>query len=335
MAQAVSAPRAAAPVVAAKRPKPSAVALRLAFYALVVIILLYTLVPFYWAIRSSFTPSGDLFKTPVQYFPARPTFEHYKQVLSTGLFRTALLNSAVTAVSVTILALIIGAFASYALGRFRFRGRTPVLYLVLSMTMFPQIAVLGALFEIVRSPLGFIPAGWADLGGFGPFFGWLRGLSLYDKAIPLGQFNTHILPALVLTYLIFTLPFTVWTLTNFFRAMPGELEEAAYVDGATPFQTFYKVLLPLAGPGMVTTGLLAFIAAWNEFLFALSFMQQPQNRTVNLAIFYFSGSSGSQFEVPWGQIMAATVIVTVPIVILVLIFQRRIIAGLTAGAVKG
>ena len=335
MAQAASA-RAATPGVAStSRPKPSAIALRALFYLLVVAILLYTLIPFYWAVRSSFTPSTELFKTPVQYFPANPTLEHYRQVLGTGLFRSALLNSAVTAVSVTILALVVGAFASYALGRFRFRGRTPVLYLVLSMTMFPQIAVLGSLFQIVRSPLGFIPAGWASDEGIGRVFGWLRGLSLYDRAITVGNFNTHVLPALVLTYLIFTLPFTVWTLTNFFRAMPGELEEASYVDGATPFQTFYKVLLPLAGPGMVTTGLLAFIAAWNEFLFALSFTQQPSNRTVNLAIFYFSGSSGSSFEIPWGQIMAATVIVTVPIVILVLIFQRRIIAGLTAGAVKG
>lgn len=311
MAQSVGAQRAAAPVYEAKRPKPTDVALRLAFYVLVAAILLYTLIPFYWAVRSSFTPSNELFTTPVQYFPANPTLQHYRDVLGTGLFREAMLNSAVVSVAVTMLALVIGAFASYALGRFRFRGRTPVLYLVLSMTMFPQIAVLGALFELVRS------------------------LRLYDRSVVIFGLNTHLLPALVLTYMIFTLPFTVWTLTNFFRAMPGELEEAAYVDGATPFQTFYKVLLPLAGPGMVTTGLLAFIAAWNEFLFALSFMQQPQNRTVNLAIFYFSGSSGSQFEIPWGQIMAATVIVTVPIVVLVLIFQRRIITGLTAGAVKG
>lgn len=311
MAQAIATPRAAASTTSWRRQKPSALALRALFYLLVAIILLYTLIPFYWAIRSSFTPSADLFRTPVQYFPDHPTLEHYREVLGTGLFRQALLNSAGTAISVTILALVIGAFASYALGRFRFRGRTPVLYLILSMTMFPQIAVLGSLFQLIRN------------------------LRLYDKSVTIGGINTHILPGLILTYMIFTLPFTVWTLTNFFRGMPTELEEAAYVDGATPFQTFYKILLPLAGPGMVTTGLLAFIAAWNEFLFALSFTQQPQNRTVNLAIFYFSGSSGNAFEIPWGQIMAATVIVTVPIVVLVLIFQRRIIAGLTAGAVKG
>jgi trehalose/maltose transport system permease protein len=168
------------------------------------------------------------------------------------------------------------------------------------MTMFPQIAILGALYTMVNR------------------------FHLYNR-----------LGALVLTYLLFTLPFTVWVLTSFFRGMPGELEEAAYVDGATPLQTFYRVLLPLATPALVTTGLLAFIQAWNEFIFALSFTQTPEHRTVPLAIFYFVPQTGGGFEIPWGQIMAATIIVTVPLVVLVLIFQRRILAGLTAGAVKG
>jgi trehalose/maltose transport system permease protein len=131
----------------------------------------------------------------------------------------------------------------------------------------------------------------------------------------------------------FTLPFNVWVLTNFFKAMPGELEEAALVDGASPFQTFYKVLLPLAAPGMVTTGLLAFISAWNEFLFALTFTQDSRARTVPVAIANFAGNTS--YELPWGNIMTASIVVTVPLIILVLIFQRRIIAGLTAGAVKG
>ncbi len=272
------------------------------FYLLVGIILLYTMLPFYWAIRSSFTPDSELFRTPVSYWPSNPTLEHYRRVLSSNLFQRALLNSTIVSLTVTLGSLVIGALASYALGRFQFRGRTPVLYLVLSMTMFPQIAVLGALFSMVRR------------------FG------LYNR-----------LGALILTYFIFTLPFTDWVLTSFFRGMPGALEEAAYVDGATPFQTFYKVLLPLAAPGMVTTGLLAFIAAWNEFLFALSFTQDPNRRTVNYAIFSFTGevAAGGRTQAPWGQIMAATVVVTIPIVVLVLIFQRRILAGLTAGAVKG
>jgi trehalose/maltose transport system permease protein len=275
---------------------------RVPFFLLLLVILVYLIFPFYWAAKSSITPEGDLFVTPVEYFPSNPTIENYRRVLDSDQFIRALGNSALIATSVTLISLAIGAFASYALGRFKFTGRTPVLYIVLSMTMFPQIAVLGSLYTVITR---------------------------------LNLFNT--LWALILTYLIFTLPFTVWVLTSFFRAMPRELEEAAYVDGASPLQTFYKVLLPLAAPGMVTTGLLAFIAAWNEFLFALSFTQSPQNRTVTVAIFYFDPptQTGSSFAVAWGQIMAATVIITIPLIILTLVFQRRILAGLTAGAVKG
>jgi trehalose/maltose transport system permease protein len=301
MARTVAAPPVAAREGArARQLSPGALLARAPFYLLVLLILLYTLAPFYWAVRSSLVPQSELFATPVAYWPAHPTLANYRLVLGSDQFRQALLNSTVVATSVTLIALALGTLAAYALGRFTFRGRTPLLYLILSMTMFPQIAVLGALYDMVNR------------------------FHLYNT-----------LPALVLTYLIFTLPFTVWVLTNFFKALPGELEEAAYVDGATPFQVFYRVLLPLALPGLVTTGLLAAIAAWNEFLFALSFTQTPDKRTVPLAIFYFTGVTGSGFEVPWGQMMAATVIVTVPIVALVLAFQRRILAGLTAGAVKG
>lgn len=275
---------------------------RLPFYLLVLVIAFYLLFPFYWAIRSSITPDADLFSTPVQYFPEEPTLSNYRAVLQDSDFLRALLNSSIVAVSVTLLSLVVGAFASFALGRFKFAGRTPVLYIVLSMTMFPQIAILG---------------------------------SLYAMITRFGLYNS--LWSLVITYLIFTLPFTVWVLTTFFQAMPRELEEAAYVDGASPLQTFYRVLLPLAAPGMVTTGLLAFIAAWNEFLFALSFTQTPDKRTVTLALFYFDPpvQVGGSFAVAWGQIMAATVVITIPLIVLTLIFQRRILAGLTAGAVKG
>lgn len=273
---------------------------RIIFYILVVAVLVYTIFPFYWAMVSSVKPSGELFTTPVRYLPAQFTLDHYESVFTNNNFMVALLNSAIVSVSVTILALVIGASGAYALGRFRFRGRSLVLYSVLAMTMFPQIAVLGALYKMI-----------SDLG-------------LYNNIL-----------ALIITYLIFTLPFTVWVLTNFFKAMPRDLEEAAYVDGASPFQTFYKVLLPLSAPGMVTTGLLAFIAAWNEYLFALSFTQTPENRTVTYAITAFEGTTASSFELPWGSIMAAVVVVTVPVILLTLYFQRRIIAGLTAGAVKG
>jgi trehalose/maltose transport system permease protein len=221
-------------------------------------------------------------------------------VLNASFFTTALLNSAIVAAAVTVLSLAIGAFAAYALGRFRFHGRSFVMYLMLSMTIFPQIAILGALYTSINK------------------FG------LYDK-----------LGALIFSYLIFTLPFTIWVLTSFMQALPGDLEEAAYVDGATPIQVFYKVLLPLIAPGLVTTGLLAFISAWNEYLYALSFIQSPDKYTVPLAITSFVSETGSAFAVPWGQVMAATVIVTVPLLVMVLILQKRIIAGLTAGAVKG
>ena len=273
---------------------------RVLFYVLVVAILIYTVFPFYWALRSSLSPISELFATPVQWWPQNPTLDNYAQVFSNANFLYALRNSTFVAGSVTILSLILGALAAYALGRFSFRGRTPVLYLILAMTMFPQVAVLGALYDMVNQ---------------------------------FKLFNT--LAALMLTYMIFTLPFTVWVLVSFFRQMPKEMEEAAYVDGATPFQTFYKVMLPLIGPGLVTTGLIAFIGAWNEFLYALSFTQTPENRTVTYAIFTFSPQTGGGFEIPWAQMMAATVVVTVPLIVLTLVFQRYILGGLTAGAVKG
>jgi trehalose/maltose transport system permease protein len=270
------------------------------FLLLIAIIFIFAIFPFYWALRSAFTPDGDLFSTPVQYFPTHPTLANFREVLSSGDFQRALLNSTIVGGSVTLISLAFGALAGYALGRFRFRGRSVALYLMLSMTIFPQIAILGALYTLIRT------------------FG------IFDS-----------LWALILSYMIFTLPFTVWVLTSFVRALPKDLEEAAYIDGATPFQTFYKVILPLIAPGLVTTGLLAFISAWNEFLYALSFTQTVDKHTVPVAIVTFTGKSGSTFQIPWGQIMAATIIVTVPLIVLTLLLQRRILAGLTAGAVKG
>jgi trehalose/maltose transport system permease protein len=273
---------------------------KIPFYLLVAGIFVYAIFPFYWAIRSSFTPDGELFKTPISYFPSSPTLFNYREVLGNGDFQRALLNSTIVAGSVTLISLAFGALAGYAIGRFRFRGRSVALYLMLSMTIFPQIAILGALYKMITT------------------------FQLYDT-----------LGALILSYLIFTLPFTVWVLTSFTRGLPRDLEEAAYVDGATTFQAFRKVMLPLIAPGLVTTGLLAFIAAWNEFLYALSFTQSVDKHTVPIAIVQFTGKSGSTFQVPWGQIMAATIVVTVPLIVLTLILQRRILAGLTAGAVKG
>ena len=271
---------------------------KLPFWLLIAAIFVYAIFPFYWALRSAFTPESELFRTPVDYFPKHPTLANFRGALSESTFQHALINSTIVAGSVTLISLAIGSLAAYALGRFRLRGRSAVLYLMLSMTIFPQIAILGALYTMITR------------------------FHLYDS-----------LGALILSYMIFTLPFTVWVLTSFMRGLPGDLEEAAYVDGATPLQVFYKVLLPLIAPGLVTTGLLAFIAAWNEYLYALSFIQTPQKYTVTLAITTFQGKSG--FQQPWGEIMAATVIVTLPLIVATLVLQRRILAGLTAGAVKG
>ena len=273
---------------------------KIPFWLLIAIIFVYALFPFYWAIRSSITPDTEQFTRHVKYFPAHPTLANFREVLSTPNFQHALANSTIVAGSVTLLSLLIGSLAAFALGRFRFRGRSAVLYLMLSMTIFPQIAILGALYTLISN------------------------YHIYNS-----------LKALILSYLIFTLPFTIWVLTSFMRGLPRDLEEAAYVDGASPLQTFYKVLLPLIAPGLVTTGLLAFIAAWNEYLYALSFTNTPDKFTVPVAITQFVGKSGSTFQVPWGQIMAATVIVTVPLIVATLVLQRRILAGLTAGAVKG
>jgi trehalose/maltose transport system permease protein len=274
--------------------------LRSPFYLLIVAIFVYCLFPFYWAVRSSLTPEGDLFATPLQYFPAHPTWDNFRGAFGASFFQDALINSTLVAGSVTLISLAIGASAAFALGRFKFHGRSFVLYLMLSMTIFPQIAILGALYTTISK------------------------FQLYDK-----------LGALIFSYLIFTLPFTIWVLTSFMRTLPGDLEEAAYVDGASPLQVFWKVLLPLIAPGLVTTGLLAFISAWNEYLYALSFIQSPNHYTVPLAITSFVSKTGSAFAVPWGQVMAATVTVTLPLIAAVLVLQKRIIAGLTAGAVKG
>ena len=273
---------------------------RLPFYFLVAAIFLYALFPFFWVIRSAFTPERDLFVTPIQWIPLHPTLDNFRNALSSGDFKQALVNSTIVAGSVTLIALALGSLASYALGRIRFRGRSLTMYLMLSMTIFPQIAILGALYTMVTH------------------------FHIYDS-----------LKSLILTYMILVIPLTVWVLTSFMRALPPDLEEAAYIDGASPFQTFYLVVLPLVAPALVTTGLLAFIASWNEFLFALSFTATPDKHTVPVAITSFTTGVGGTFQYPWGQVMAATLIVTVPLIALTLILQKRILAGLTAGAVKG
>ncbi|MBJ6987560.1 MULTISPECIES: carbohydrate ABC transporter permease [unclassified Devosia] len=266
------------------------------FYALVVAIVVAAVFPFYYAILTSFKSGTDLYR--VNYWPTSFSLENYISVFSQGSFPRNLLNSVFIATTTVVFALFLAVTASFALSRVRFAGRGLLLMCILAVSMFPQIAVLSGLFEVIRA---------------------------------LGIYNTPW--ALIFSYTIFTLPFTVWVLTTFMRDLPIEIEEAAIVDGASPWVIITRVFLPLMWPALVTTGLLAFIAAWNEFLFALTFTVSNQTRTVPVAIAMLSG--GSQYEIPWGIIMAASVIVTVPLVALVLIFQRKIVSGLTAGGVKG
>lgn len=266
------------------------------FYAFVVVIVVFSIFPFYYAIVTSFATGTEIFA--INYFPRSFDLTNYTSVLNGRNFFRSILNSVFIASTTVIFALFLAVTASYALARVSFRGRGLLLMTILAVSMFPQIAVLAGLFELVRF---------------------------------MGLFNTPW--ALILSYTIFTLPFTVWVLTTFMRDLPVEIEEAAIVDGASPWVIITQVFMPLLWPALVTTGLLAFIGAWNEFLFALTFTSSETTRTVPVAIGLLSGAS--QQEIPWGPIMAASVIVTVPLVVLVLIFQRKIVAGLTAGGVKG
>jgi trehalose/maltose transport system permease protein len=267
-----------------------------AFYTLVVVIVVQAVFPFYYAILTSLKSGTALFR--VNYLPRDFNLANYWSVLTNGTFPTNILNSILVAFTVVCISMTLAVTASFALARIRFRGRGLLLLAILSVSMFPQIAVLAGLFQVVRA---------------------------------IGLYNS--LWSLVMAYMIFTLPFTVWVLTTFMRDLPVEIEEAAIVDGASPWTIITRVFLPLLWPALVTTGLLAFISAWNEFLFALTFIANDSQRTVPVAIALLSGAS--EFEVPWGNIMAASVIVTLPLVALVLIFQRKIVAGLTAGGVKG
>ncbi|MGF9763729.1 carbohydrate ABC transporter permease [Microvirga sp. 0TCS3.31] len=269
---------------------------RIGFWLLVIAIGLFALFPFYYAIISSFRSGAELFS--VAYLPERLDFSNYAAVFDRQPFGQNILNSIIVAGAVVAVSLGLGITAAYAFGRIAFRGRALLLMTILAVSMFPQVAVLSGMFELIRS---------------------------------FGLYNT--LPGLILANLMLTLPFTIWVLTTFMRELPKEIEEAAFVDGATPWIVVRRVFLPLMMPAAVTTGLLAFIVSWNEFLFALTFTLTNERRTVPPAIALMTGSTA--YELPWGTIMAASVIVTLPIIALVLVFQRMIVAGLTAGAVKG
>jgi len=264
----------------------------------VVLIMVFCLFPFYWLINTSLKTGGDL--SSANFVPPHPNLDNYSSIFKNDAFVKALRNSVILGVTTTLIALAVGAVAAYALARLRFPMKFLLLAVILSITTFPPIAIAAPIYKL-----------WSDIG-------------LYNRSFSLG---------LILPDLTFTLPLTIYILTSFFREIPRELEEAALVDGATYFQSFRKVVLPLAAPGLVTAGLLAFIFVWNEFLFAITLTASASARPVPAAIAFFTGSS--QFEIPLGTIAAASVVVTVPLILRVLAFQNRIVAGLTAGAVKG
>lgn len=267
-------------------------------YILVVLICLFCLFPFYFAIVTSLKSGTELFSTTL--WPQAPSMKNYVALftVSEQPFGRHILNSVGVSTMVVIASLFLGVTAAYALGRIEFRGRGLLLLTVLAVSMFPQVAVLSGMFELMQA-IGFYNHWWG----------------------------------LALPYMVFTLPFTVWVLTTFVRDLPKELEEAAIMDGCTPWGVIVKVFLPLMWPALVTTGLLAFIAAWNEFMFALTFVLDNSDRTVPVSISLISGAD--KYEIPWGKIMAASVLVTLPLIVLVLMFQRKIVGGLTSGAVKG
>jgi multiple sugar transport system permease protein len=291
--------RAAAATRARTRTRPrGATAAKVRSYIGIVLIVLFCLAPFYWMIVTSFREVDFTFdNTP---WPTHVTLDNYRTVFDTSLgnhFARALLNSAIIGVCTTILAVMFGVFAAYALARLDFRGKFVVLGVVLGASMFPGVALLTPLFQLFTN------------------IGWI------------GTYQALIIPDIS-----FALPLTIYVLTAFFAEMPWELEQAALVDGASPGQAFRKVILPLAAPGLFTTAILAFIAAWNEFLLA-SQLSSDRTQPVTVAIASFTGSQPHQE--PYTAVMAAGTVVTVPLVILVLILQRRIVAGLTAGGVKG
>lgn len=271
---------------------------RIALYLAAALVVVVSVFPFIYAVSTSFKSGSALFE-PV-LLPSSVTLGNYLSLftLAEQPFGRHIVNSVMVSVLVVLISLFLGVTASYALGRISFKGRGVLLTAVLAVSMFPQVAVLAGMFELIRF------------------------LGLYNQAL-----------GLILPYMIFTLPFTVWVLTTFMKQLPKELEEAAIMDGCGPARIIWSVFMPLLWPALVSTGLLAFIAAWNEFLFALTFVLDNNERTVPVSIALISGAS--KYDIPWGNIMAASVLVTLPLLALVLVFQKKIVSGLTAGAVKG
>lgn len=263
-----------------------------------VAIIIYTVIPLLWIFNMSLKSTAD--RADGKFWAHNPTLENYQLIFTGGakdLFLPALRNSIVVAVIATFIAVLLATFCAYAIARLDFPGKRIILGTALTVSFFPVISLVTPLFDL-----------------------WRR-VHLFDT-----------IPGLILPYLVLTLPLSIWTLSAFFQQIPWEMEQAAQVDGATSWEAFRKVIVPLAAPGVFTTAIIAFFTAWNDFVFAMS-LTSDQARTVPAALAFFTGAS--QFESPTGAICAAGVVVTVPVVLLVLFFQRQIVSGLTSGAVKG
>jgi multiple sugar transport system permease protein len=260
------------------------------------VIILYALIPVLWIVSLSFKSADSI--TDGNFIPRSWTLENYGQIFSLDIFTSALVNSIGIAIISTVLAVVVGTMAAYAIARLDFPGKKVLVGVSLLIAMFPQISLVSPLFDIERA---------------------------------IGLFDTW--PGLILPYITFALPLAIYTLSAFFREIPWELEKAAKMDGATPLQAFRSVIVPLAAPGVFTTAILVFIFCWNDFLFAISLTSTSRSQTATVAIANFTGAS--QFAEPTGSVAAAAVLLTIPIIIFVLFFQRRIVAGLTSGAVKG
>jgi multiple sugar transport system permease protein len=263
-----------------------------------VLILVWCLLPVAWIISLSLKPVEETTTGSPQFLPKSATLQNYKDVLQNSDFLHALINSFGIALISTFLAVIFATLAAYAIARLEFRGKRIVLSIALAIAMFPVVSLVGPLFDM-----------WTTFH----------------------LFNTW--PGLIIPYMSFTLPLAIWTLSAFFREIPWEMEQAAQVDGATSWQAFRKVIVPLAAPGVFTAAILTFFFAWNEFVLSISLTSTTAARTVPAQMSFFVGSD--PFNPPYSQLATAAVVVTVPVIIIVLLFQRKIVAGLTAGAVKG
>jgi multiple sugar transport system permease protein len=261
-----------------------------------VLIVVYTLIPVAWIVSLSFKSGDDI--NNKRFLPSDWSWDNYRTVFKTDLFKDALRNSIGISLIATVASVTLATFAAYAIARLQFRGKRLVLSTALAIAMFPTVALVSPLFDMWRS------------------------LGLYDTWL-----------GLILPYMSFTLPLSIWVLSAFFREIPWEMEQAAQVDGATPWQAFRKVIVPLAAPGVFTAAILTFFFAWNDFVFGISLTATNAARPVPAALAFFTGESF--FEQPTAAISAAAVVVTIPIIALVLVFQRKIVAGLTSGAVKG